>query len=223
VWMCDGCQEINDDNCKVCTRCGRPLGALSTSSLPHQSSGCFVETPTALRPRSRPPVPGLYATYVAIVAVSLIPIFHDGFNRVPAVLAALSAAALCVAAYHLWKDIDLLVRGIRTTGTLSAIDFYSRYDRFGNQRGGKYFTNANFTVEGNCYQVRSEFGTMTQGYEVGQEVVVWYDSGDPGVAVLGQRANYQTFLLLAAGIALGYAACSPELVQHIVNAALTPV
>ena len=164
--------------------------------------------------------PPAYVVNSFAVLLALLPQMLYGFEFVSLCFGIASAVLIGVAAFNLWKQIDLIIRGSKTNGLVTAIDFQpndggwsdNSYTGFGgvggyngwNRLSGRYYTYAMYTVDGADYTVRSVYGTWWKGYEVGQNADVWYDPGAPEIAVLGSRANPQAAISLLVGAGMCY-------------------
>jgi hypothetical protein len=211
MWMCDACEEINDDNVTVCTRCRRPfrpddLGVAARGIDEGEDLPAFEGERCV---RNQPSLVPVYVISALIFLVNVIPVLVHGVSFAVVGLGIASCACLWGATYYLWRDADLMLRGVRAEGTVLSIDYVIGG---GRSQVGSYFTNAKFTVAGKSYFIRSEFGTTFQRYEVGGTATVWYDPGNPGLAVLGHRLAYQHIALLVAGAILCFLAYNMNLV-----------
>jgi hypothetical protein len=151
-------------------------------------------------PRSRPGKLWLYIAWVVIAIIDGLPVLIFREQSMAIIVSLGAAAALCYSGYFVWRDIDLMKRGVQVMGTVTSVDFNPSYDRYGIQRGGTYYTNVEYSVDGIPYSTRSEYGSSWQTYEAGQPIVVWYDSGAPDIAEIGARAHAQTYFILIAGL-----------------------
>jgi hypothetical protein len=220
MWMCDGCEEINDDNAAVCSRCGKThSGDVPPPSMAEIRSARESVVPTVLSAvqvggLSAPNKVPLYFAWAAIVVTSVLPVILLGPTTDRSIFAVIGCACLLGSAYFLWRDVDLLTRGVRTKGTVVSIDAYQqRYTL-------TYYTNATYTADGVPYSVRSEYGTKFQYYKVGQPINVWYDRGSPGLAVLGGRVSYIPIVIFLVGIAICYSTYTSGIVDALLKQGL---
>lgn len=210
MWICDACQEINDDSVIDCARCRRPFRSNDVNPVA-MGQGEINDVPAfgrghCVRNQTRP-VP-VYLISALIFVLNFVPILVHGVTFAVVGLGISSCACLLVATYYLWRDAEMMIHGVKTQGIVLSIDYVPEGGRV---ERGVYFTNVNFMVDGKSYSVRSAYGTAFQRYEVGGTATVWYDPENPALAVLGPRLAYQHLVPLAAGAVLCFFAYNIDL------------
>jgi hypothetical protein len=205
MWMCDGCEEINDDNIGTCTRCGRPYEPVPVIPTPAAPLSPGIQQGYQSTIKPQPNYIALYAIIFVIILVNLLPLLLYGLSTITGLLGVASSVISGIAAYNLWKQADLFWRGVKVEGTVTFIDFVpdnnNRGFFYGSQTG-RYYTHASYIVNSVPYEVQSEYSSYFQAYEVGMPVTVWYDPADPNLSVLGSPKNYQPVVALLLGIGM---------------------
>jgi hypothetical protein len=219
MWMCNNCQETNNDNISVCTRCG---GIQNQSALPERPVADTL--PISPQPddyyNSVPsgqiPVPGSYSAGQS----SRIDDIRTAVTRQPlmgVVLGILLIAELiptfmyglwsfCVGMFDLliftmvvmeiWKWTYLTVKGVRTTGIVTDV----RYTR-GTKGEPRAYATVQYLVNGAQYWIKDDMGGYPVNYcSQGQQVTVMYDSLLPNFARLDMSSGTRWFTIIVAGI-----------------------
>jgi hypothetical protein len=214
MWLCDGCQAINDDDSvTVCPKCGTanepvPLHPMHPTAPVAEVVDSTTAQPTIAATTAssrRLTLQPLYIGIGIIVFAELLPFFHFGVDDLP--YAVLSGLALGWAAYNIWKETDLFTQGVQIEGTVVLIDFVpdmynqSNFDPFASPRG-TYHTIVEYVVDGCPWQVRSQSGTQSPYQQIGGIMPVWYDPTSPSIASIGSPIGLTPVLPILLGIFL---------------------
>lgn len=202
MWMCDRCQEINDDNVATCPKCGyanqpeNPPAGFSSGA--REASVGFDYRQPANPAAIAQPIPAagkapttwddirmslttrpvLAVCLGLLLAVEAAPAFINGpvslFGSIPS---ALLLGPMIVAT---WKLAHLKSSGVRVTGTVIA-----RRDTPGRYKTPpRAWATVEYVVNGRTYLIKDTYGGHIYNYpQVGDRVPVLYDRALPSLAL----------------------------------------
>src|SRR5579883_408300 len=204
MWMCDRCQEINDDNVTTCPKCGQSNqpgpsaafsqgpGASTVGSFDDSQSARPIEAPIAAT--GTPPSmwylmrialsssPIVWLVLAVILVAELIPGFLFGWFLF--IVAIPSAILLARVVGRAWMFVTLSARGARTVGVA-----VSRRIVTPHVQSFAYVT-VQYTVNGRSLLVADNYGGPQNSYfQVGDQVPVVYDPRTPQLADLDVPNN----------------------------------
>jgi hypothetical protein len=197
MWMCDSCEEINDDSVGVCSRCGKAREANRSAPVldtnvgidtVSQASGYGIPGGTSGMPRV--PSPSYWddarvliskqpacAVCLGIIFIgALIPALMYGLPSL--FIGMFGAILLGDFVLRIWKISYLGARGVPTFGTLIRRQVYYARNRL--VRG-----TVQYLVNGIGFQITDSNGRAARTYpQEGDPVPVKYDPSSPRFAKL---------------------------------------
>lgn len=224
MWMCDRCQEINDDNVTVCPKCGfanqtqgTPAAAsLSTASFgaPPNLAGVTDYTgradtdlnPTQVRSRilnrweesgiAIKTCPVLILALIALLVVEALPVFTQGVVALIADIVGALFVGRCIL--KMWKLIYLRQHGVRALATVTDVGSRRAY-----QAGTVCQGIVEYKVNGVMQRACDRYGGGCSSYpRAGDQVPVLYDAKIPNFAEI-ELPQTQRGGIIFAGFAWG--------------------
>ena len=229
MWMCEGCQEINDDSAGICPHCGRnrtadfaPAAAPRTQ-LPTavQELPSTVGEPLLSDQYENPDLqsselsaelarsPALYAWFGGVILADVaalvgISTAMHGTSEMFVIATVMGGVLLCVGIAQIWKQIDLSSHSAQCQGKVVSVSMNDdQYDY--NRRHDRYWR----TVVGYAAGQREIQIVITSRWAFGpphydgEIVTVWYDPDAPEIATIAGLALYPPlWLLFGAGRSL---------------------
>jgi hypothetical protein len=142
-----------------------------------------------------------------------VPLTPDAVGRElrqAGVLFMMGLAALVVAGGLVALDLDVILHGETTTGTLVELRPAPK---------GCYAPVATFTVAGQRYRVQGDVASKTRLYEVGDPIPVRYHPDDPTNAAIGGFFQLYLFPTIIASLGLGFVLLAVGCGVHILRRA----
>ena len=206
MWMCDRCREMNDERSSMCSQCKRSRTETDTAApMFRPDRHRTPQSPVSTRPTIKPvSMISLYVLYGIVGIIEALPLILFGSTVNRLVYTAFSTVPMTLSVFNLWKQIDLAIRGEKSEGTVNFVELRQGSENRLGWSSKNYFTHVAYVVDGQQYEVRSEYGLPWQTHEVGQTMTVWYDRGSPEISVIGSRTQLLPIFWLAFAIAVEY-------------------